>query len=191
MRAFIRSFTLSLIVVAATVAVTAQQPQQPPATPAADPQVPRPSFETKAEIVLVDVNVVDRNAKPAADLTAGDFDSCCTPRMITSYSAVPPHAVSRSTARVRCCALVSRLVSVNMLSLNAASVTWSFGPSAARNFFTAFFNCGIDRVMLSLTSIATTISSGEPSAEKCSMVCGTLSSNSLNCCCCSPDTNRP
>ena len=51
-----------------TLGVAAQQPQ-----PAA-PQVPRPSFETKAEIVLVDVNVVDREAKPVPTLTAGDFE---------------------------------------------------------------------------------------------------------------------
>ena len=100
----------------------------------------------------------------------GCFDSCCTPRMITSYSAVPPQAESRSIARTRSGTLVSRLASVNMLSLNAVTVTWSFGPSAARNFFTAFFSCGIACVMLSLTSMATTISSGEPSDEKCSMV---------------------
>ncbi len=35
---------------------------------------PRPSFETKAEIVLVDVNVVDRDAKPVPTLTAADFE---------------------------------------------------------------------------------------------------------------------
>ena len=44
-----------------------QQTAQPP-------QVPRPSFETKAEIVLVDVNVVDRDAKPVATLTPEDFE---------------------------------------------------------------------------------------------------------------------
>ena len=37
-------------------------------------QVPRPTFETKAEIVLVDVNVVDRDARPVPTLTAADFD---------------------------------------------------------------------------------------------------------------------
>lgn len=53
-----------------TLALSAQQPaaQQPAA-----PQVPRPTFETKAEIVLVDVNVVDRDARPVATLTAADF----------------------------------------------------------------------------------------------------------------------
>ena len=43
--------------------------QQAPATP----QVPRPSFATKAEIVLVDVNVVDKEAKPVSNLTDTDF----------------------------------------------------------------------------------------------------------------------
>ena len=40
-------------------------------TAAQPPQLPRPTFETKAEIVLVDVNVVDRDAKPVPTLTAG------------------------------------------------------------------------------------------------------------------------
>ena len=42
----------------------AQQPQQ----------TPRPSFETKAELVLVDVNVVDRETRPVPTLTASDFE---------------------------------------------------------------------------------------------------------------------
>ena len=42
--------------------------QQPPQTP------PRPSFETKAELVLVDVNVVDREIGPVPTLTASDFE---------------------------------------------------------------------------------------------------------------------
>jgi VWFA-related protein len=36
-------------------------------------QVPRPAFETKTELVLVDVNVVDRDGKPIPTLAAGDF----------------------------------------------------------------------------------------------------------------------
>ena len=50
---------------ARSIALQAQQPAPQP------PQVPRPSFETKAEIVLVDVNVVDRDAKPVRDPDAG------------------------------------------------------------------------------------------------------------------------
>ncbi len=52
-----------------TLALSAQQTT----TPAA-PQIPRPSFETRAEIVLVDVNVVDRDSRPVATLTEADFE---------------------------------------------------------------------------------------------------------------------
>jgi VWFA-related protein len=63
------------ILVAATLAASAlltlsAVAQQPPQTP----QVPRPTFETSAEIVLVDVNVVDRDARPVPTLTAADFE---------------------------------------------------------------------------------------------------------------------
>lgn len=45
------------------------------AKPASEPQqMPRPAFETRAEIVLVDVNVVDRDARPVATLTEADFE---------------------------------------------------------------------------------------------------------------------
>ncbi len=54
------------VAIAGSIAIDAQQP--PPQ------QVPRPSFETKAEIVLVDVNVVDREAKPVPTLTTADFE---------------------------------------------------------------------------------------------------------------------
>src|SRR5262245_29761351 len=53
------------VAIAGSIAISAQQ--QPP-------QLPKPTFETKAEIVLVDVNVVDRDARPVPTLTAGDFD---------------------------------------------------------------------------------------------------------------------
>jgi VWFA-related protein len=66
MRGFLRLFALALFVVAAVVAIDGQQPTTP--------QVPRPSFETKAEIVLVDVNVVDRDARPVATLNADEFE---------------------------------------------------------------------------------------------------------------------
>ena len=49
----------------AAATLTAQQPQQAP---------PRPTFETKTELVLVDVNVVDREARPVPTLTAADFE---------------------------------------------------------------------------------------------------------------------
>ena len=50
------------LTLAAGAALRAQQPQ---------PQ--RPVFETKAELVLVDVNVVDRESKPVTSLTPADF----------------------------------------------------------------------------------------------------------------------
>ena len=51
----------------------AQQPAAPPQPPPTQQQPPRPAFETKAELVLVDVNVVDRESKPVSTLTQGDF----------------------------------------------------------------------------------------------------------------------
>jgi VWFA-related protein len=66
MRALLLAAATTLL---STLAISAQQPA-PPATP----QVPKPTFETKAEIVLVDVNVVDRDAKPVATLTEADFE---------------------------------------------------------------------------------------------------------------------
>ena len=61
------------------------------------PQAPRPSFETRAEIVLVDVNVVDREAKPVPTLTDADFELEVNgqPRKIESVqfiSTVPANA---------------------------------------------------------------------------------------------------
>jgi VWFA-related protein len=40
---------------------------------AQEPPQPKPAFETKAELVLVDVNVVDRESKPVPTLAAADF----------------------------------------------------------------------------------------------------------------------
>jgi VWFA-related protein len=42
------------------------------ASPAA--QAPRPQFEARAELVLVDVTVVDRDGNPASDLSEADFE---------------------------------------------------------------------------------------------------------------------
>ena len=71
----------------------AQQPQQPP----------RPSFETKAELVLVDVNVVDRESKPVATLTASDFivEVNGQPRPIASiqFISTAPTNVTPATPR--------------------------------------------------------------------------------------------
>lgn len=41
---------------------------------AQQPTLPRPTFDAKAELVLVDVTVVDRNGTPVPDLTADDFE---------------------------------------------------------------------------------------------------------------------
>ena len=82
----------------ASLAVHAQQPAAPPA-----PQVPRPSFETKAEIVLVDVNVVDRDARPVPTLTPADFELEVNgqPRKIESvqFISTVPTNVTPATPR--------------------------------------------------------------------------------------------
>jgi VWFA-related protein len=65
MRALIRSVAAAAVTVCGVAALAAQQ---------APPQTPRPSFETKAEIVLVDVNVVDRESRPVPTLTGNDFE---------------------------------------------------------------------------------------------------------------------
>ena len=57
-----RDVLLGAIVIACSLALHAQQPQ-----------TPKPAFETKAELVLVDVNVVDRDAKPVPSLADSDF----------------------------------------------------------------------------------------------------------------------
>jgi VWFA-related protein len=81
------------ITAALTVGLQAQQPQQPP----------RPQFETKAELVLVDVNVVDRDSKPVSTLTAGDFtiEVNGQPRPIASiqYVSTAPANVTPATPR--------------------------------------------------------------------------------------------
>ena len=69
----------------------------------AQQQPPRPSFETKTELVLVDVNVVDRDAKPVSTLTAGDFllEVNGQPRPIASiqFISTAPANVTPATPR--------------------------------------------------------------------------------------------
>jgi VWFA-related protein len=48
--------------------------QQPTTKPPGQPELPRPTFDTKAELVLVDVTVVDRDSNPVSDLTSAEFD---------------------------------------------------------------------------------------------------------------------
>ncbi len=71
----------------------AQQPQQPQ----------RPVFETKAELVLVDVNVVDRESKPVTTLTPADFQLEVNgqPRPIASiqFISTTPTNATPSTPR--------------------------------------------------------------------------------------------
>ena len=90
-----RLSAIGAMVLGCAVVVAAQQP--------ATPQVPRPSFETKAEIVLVDVNVVDRDAKPVSTLTASDFELEVNgqPRTINSlqFIATTPTTTTVATPR--------------------------------------------------------------------------------------------
>ncbi len=69
----------------------------------ATPQLPRPSFDTRAELVLVDVNVVDRDTRPVATLTAADFELEVNgqPRPIQSvqFISTVPTNVSPATPR--------------------------------------------------------------------------------------------
>ena len=88
MRAF--AFCLLPFALAAGAALSAQQPQ-------------RPIFETKAELVLVDVNVVDRDSKPVTTLTPADFQLEVNgqPRPIASiqFISTTPANVTPSTPR--------------------------------------------------------------------------------------------
>ncbi|MDP2053945.1 MAG: hypothetical protein Q8L75_09935, partial [Acidobacteriota bacterium] len=80
----------------ALAAVSAQQ--QPPT-----PQAPRPVFETQTEIVLVDVTVVDRDAKPVPTLTAADFELQVNgqPRPIQSVQFISTIPTNTSPATPR------------------------------------------------------------------------------------------
>jgi len=91
--------SLSSAVCVLVAGISAQPPQQP-ATP---PQLPRPTFETRAELVLVDVNVVDRDARPVTTLTAADFQVEVNgqPRPVASvqFISTAPGNTSSSTPR--------------------------------------------------------------------------------------------
>ena len=92
MRSFVTCL-LSFVVVGHWSFLAAQQPQQPQ----------RPVFETKAELVLVDVNVVDRDSKPVTTLTPADFQLEVNgqPRPIASiqFISTAPTNVTPSTPR--------------------------------------------------------------------------------------------
>ena len=88
------------VTIGGSIAIAAQQqPQQPPPPQ----QVPRPAFETKAEIVLVDVNVVDRDAKPVPSLTPDDFELEVNgqPRAISSVQFISTTPSNNTAATPR------------------------------------------------------------------------------------------
>ena len=93
----LRSSAISLLTALGVAAVSAQQPAAPPQ------QLPKPVFETKTELVLVDVNVVDRDAKPVPTLTQADFQLEVNgqPRPIASvqYISTAPTNSTPSTPR--------------------------------------------------------------------------------------------
>lgn len=91
-----RLSAFGVLAVVTGVALSAQQAAQPP-------QAPRPSFETKAEIVLVDVNVVDRDAKPVPTLSDADFELEVNgqPRPIASVQFISTAPATKSAATPR------------------------------------------------------------------------------------------
>jgi len=88
-------FSVTLAGVLGGLTLAAQQPPQP--------APPRASFETKAELVLVDVNVVDRETRPVPTLTAADFELEVNgqPRPIQSvqFIATVPTNITPATPR--------------------------------------------------------------------------------------------
>ena len=66
-------------------------------------QLPRPTFDTKAELVLIDVNVIDRDARPVPTLTVDDFELQVNgqPRKIDSiqFVSTAPSNATPTTAR--------------------------------------------------------------------------------------------
>jgi VWFA-related protein len=77
--------------------------QQPPKKPAPQPELPRPVFDTKTELVLVDVTVVDRDSNQVPNLTAAEFDLQVNgqPRPIQSLQFVSTVPVEQTTATPR------------------------------------------------------------------------------------------
>lgn len=88
--------------------VLSAQPAAPRPVPPADQtsspsaaQIPRPQFDVRTELVLVDVTVVDRDGRPIPDLNEGDFDLQVNgqPRTIQSLqfvSTLPEPGVTHS-----------------------------------------------------------------------------------------------
>ena len=88
------TFAATLAIVSGTLTLGAQTQT---------PQLPRPAFETRTELVLVDVNVVDRDAKPVPTLTESDFtlEVNGQPRKLASvqYISTIPANASPATPR--------------------------------------------------------------------------------------------
>ena len=103
----LRASAFGLALAATSLAIDAQQPGPPPRVPqrggVEQPLQLRPTFETKAELVLVDVNVVDRESKPVPTLQAGDFtlEVNGQPRPIASiqFISTVPTNVTPATPR--------------------------------------------------------------------------------------------
>ena len=99
MRAPDRETARALAAVAAvwmvTIAAGAQQQPQP--------ALPRPTFDTKAELVLIDVNVIDRDARPVPTLTVDDFELQVNgqPRQIDSLQFVSTAPSNQTPATAR------------------------------------------------------------------------------------------
>src|SRR5580765_873183 len=81
-----RSAIRNLVALAAALASLAAQAPQTPQTPQAQP----PTFRTEANLVRVDVTVVDRHGEPVAMLTADDFsvEEDGVPQAIQSFKFV-------------------------------------------------------------------------------------------------------
>ncbi|MGH9384929.1 MAG: VWA domain-containing protein [Vicinamibacterales bacterium] len=77
--------------------------QQSITKPAGQPELPRPTFDTKTELVLVDVTVVDRESNQVPDLTTADVDLQVNgqPRSIASLQFVSTIATETTPATPR------------------------------------------------------------------------------------------
>ena len=68
-----RSVAPAILTVAMLSAPLAQEPSPQPPAAAGQQKQPGPAFRSAAELVTVDVVVVDNHGEPVADLTTGDF----------------------------------------------------------------------------------------------------------------------
>ena len=112
------------------------------------------------------------SVKTMSALRPAPAPNMSTPRTSTSYSAVPPHETSPSTALIRSAGTVAPRASVNDVSLNASRVTLFVVGTAVRNSLAACLSAGMDKPMLPLISSATIKSSATASASKCEIVEG-------------------